>query len=218
MRQGAFQGVARGRVRAVRRRRRGVAFALAVGLGVGGCSPQAEPLPPVVEEPGPTASPSPSEPTPAPEPTVEPVTEPVPPPAMEQADEAGALAAAEYFMKLSEYAFLTGDLNTWNEISTTDCGYCRNLRERVDRVWGGGGRIEGAALRIDEPRLEATDEELGIFAVAIDYSSDPAQELDATGAVTNELPGGDGVFIVEVVPASQGWRLVEAARPPTEDS
>ncbi|WP_155855245.1 DUF6318 family protein [Actinotalea ferrariae] len=198
-----------------------VAVGVAVGAGLlAGCSEPSESVPtPTAEasERASVAAPGPT-PDPTPEANPEPVPEPVPSPEMERGGEAGAIAAAEYFMRLSEYAFLTGDLATWNEISTTDCGYCNNVRERVDRVWGEGGRIKGAALRVGSPRVDAVDDQLGIYAVAVDYFAAPAQELDASGALLNDLPGGEGVFIVEVVLAADGWRLIEAARPAPEDT
>lgn len=220
MGQGAFQGWSRCSPAAGRRRRRGAGavLALAVAGSLAGCSPTAEPGP--GPEPtgaaGPSVSPSAPAPSPSPEPTAEepaPVTAPTRPAEMDRADETGAIAAAEYFMRLSEYAFLTGDLSTWEEISTADCGYCNNVKERVNRVWGAGGRIDGAQLRVASPRIRGRDEQLGIYAVEVDYVASPAQELDSTGGVLDELPGGEGIFVVEVVPAPEGWRLVEAARP-----
>lgn len=214
MRQGAFQGFSRGRRGAGRRRRRAAGLALVVALGtaVGGCAPQVEPLPTVEEDerpPRPTATPTE---TPAPTPTAsaEPVAEPVPPPEMERGDEAGAIAAAEYFMELSEYAFLTGDLTTWNAISTTDCGYCRNVDDAVRDAYASGGYYTGGALELQNGRISGVEPDIGVYAVVLDYEAEPAVLHADDGVAVEDVPAGAGAFVVEVVPTDAGWRLIEA--------
>lgn len=212
MRQGAFQGFSRGRRGAGGRRRRAAGLALTVALGTaaGGCAPQVEPLPTVEEDerpPRPTATPSE---TPAPTASAEPVAEPVPPPEMERGDEAGAIAAAEYFMELSEYAFLTGDLTTWNAISTTDCGYCRNVDDAVRDAYASGGYYTGGALELQNGRISGVDPDIGVYAVVLDYEAEPAVLHADDGAAVEDVPAGVGAFVVEVVPTDAGWRLIEA--------
>nr|WP_297430585.1 DUF6318 family protein [uncultured Actinotalea sp.] len=213
MRQGAFQGVARGRVRGGRRRRRGLALALAVavgaGAGVGGCSSQAESSPPVVEEPRPTASPAPPEPTPTQ--TPEPVAEPVPPPAMEQADEAGALAAAEYVLAVFEYTFASGDTEAWDELSADDCPFCVSVTEDVSTVYSGGGRFIGSEVLAQEPRVLAYDSTLGVYAIEVAYRVAPGQQLSGGGMVVEEVPPEDGFLILDLAPTTGGWRLLNIA-------
>jgi hypothetical protein len=214
MRQGAFQVVSRVLVRPVRRRRRrvgGLAIVVAgvaAGAGAAGCSQPAEPPTVEVSEVArPPAEPSPSA---TPEQTPEPVTEPVPPPEMERGDEVGAIAAAEYFMRLSEYAFLTGDLATWNAISTTDCGYCRNVDEAVRDAYASGGYYTGGALDVRNGRISGSDPAIGVYAVVLDYDAAPAVLHDEGGGAVEDVPAGTGAFLVEVIPADAGWRLIEA--------
>lgn len=202
-------------VRAVRRRRRRadrlpvlVAVGAVVGLSLVGCSQPAQQAPTPTAEA--SASPAEPSPTPTPEPTPEPVTEPVPPPEMERGDEAGAIAAAEYFMRLSEYAFLTGDLSTWNEISTTDCGYCRNVSEAVSDVYGSGGYYTGGALELTGGAVNAFDSEISVYAIVFTYAAADASAHDSDGAVVETVPAGGGAFLIEVIPTDTGWRLIEA--------
>lgn len=113
-------------------------------------------------------------------------------------------------MELSEYAFLTGDLTTWNEISTTDCGYCRNVEQAVEDAYASGGFYSGGALDLTNGRVDGFAPEIGVYAVVLDYAAGAAVLHDSQGAAVEDVPAGAGAFVVEVVPADDGWRLIEA--------
>ena len=211
MRQGAFQQERCARRTGAgrhRRRRPVVAVALAV-LALTGCTgPDAQPDP--LPTDAVTTSP-PVTPTPSPTPTPEPVTAPERPPEMDQPDEAGAIAAAEYVLRVAHYAVASGDLAEWDRLTTSDCGFCANIRDWVTDVYGGGGRMDGGAFEFGDASVVATDPSMAIFAVDLVYSSAAVRQYDAEDLLVTEEPAGEGVFTVEVVPTPQGWRLLGAA-------
>src|SRR5665647_2376865 len=98
-------------------RRRGLGLVgalIVVGLTAAGCTP----------DPGSTPSTSPSAvvsptvtPTPTSTPTPDASVKPERPEAMDQADSAGAEAAAVYFLNLYAYVYATNDLAEWRALS-----------------------------------------------------------------------------------------------------
>lgn len=213
MRQGAFLRVrpARGEYR---RRVRTTLGVVLLAATLAACSAgEGDPPEPTGSEtasaPSRTATVSPE-----PEETPEPVTAPERPPEMDQADEAGAVAAAEYVLRVAHYAAVTGDLGEWDRLATSDCGFCANIRQWVTDVYSVGGRLEGGEFTIGSASVVATDPSMAIFAVDVHYKTGPVTEYDGSGRLVTEEPAGDGVFTIEVVPAQEGWRLLGAAARP----
>lgn len=215
MRQGAFQGD-----RCVRRggRRRATVLAVAAAVGLAGCTASAADPDPT---PSPTRTPhaATSTPTPTaePAPSPEPVTAPARPAEMDRIDETGAIAAAEYALLVAHYAVATGDLAEWDRLSTSDCGFCANIRESVLEVYGAGGRLEGGAFTLGDGAVVATDPSMNIFAVDIPYKNEAVNEFDSEGGLVITEPAGGGIFTLEVIPAVGGWRLLGAAARAAEE-
>ncbi|KGM10968.1 hypothetical protein N868_12895 [Cellulomonas carbonis T26] len=178
-----------------------------LAAGVVGCSgePAGEPTPRW------TVNPSPSVPEATPTPTEEPITAPERPAEMERMDEVGAVAAAEYFLAVEEYVFRTGDLQQWDKISLADCGFCQNKRDAAVRVYGSGGRYVGAETTTGEPAVVGHDPALNGYAVEIEYSAGPGQELDAAGEVVADLAVGHGFLVLDVMPVNGEWGLLSVA-------
>ena len=140
-------------------------------------------------------------------------TAPVRPPEMEKPDAAGAVAAAQYFMRLHLYVLATGDLVEWDRVAWSECQACGNIRSEVTRVYSSGGRLAPGA--IDFSRVEAgpPDPALGWFPVDVEFTLTAGAEFDANG---REVAAGlqeSGVLTVEVVPTTTGWTLLELSRP-----
>lgn len=135
---------------------------------------------------------------------------------MDQADEAGAIAAAKYVLRVAHYTAVSGDLDQWDRLATSDCGFCANIREWVNDVYSAGGRLEGGEFILGSASVVATDPSMAIFAVEVAYETAPVTEYDGSGRRVMEEPAGDGVFTIEVVPAQGGWRLLGAAARPAD--
>ena len=151
--------------------------------------------------------------TPSPTPTADPnggpvVAAPLRPPEMEYADEAGAIATAQYFMALSSYAMRTGDLEEWRTVSGQTCEFCDNIGALVEEAYGAGHRLTGLTLEVEEARLLGVNEELAVYGVEVHYKVAPGREVDANGVEIRSFELEDAYIIVDVVPSDRGWVLI----------
>ena len=147
-----------------------------------------------------------SAPSPVPVPKV--VAAPVRPDGMERTDEAGAAAAAMYFMKLNSYVLATGDASEWDAVSGQDCDFCSNTAADVDAVYSKGHYYAGPAASVDEVRVLGRDAELGIYSVELHYSLPAGVEVDGSGNIVGDLPAEDGYIVLEVVSSVRGWVML----------
>jgi hypothetical protein len=127
---------------------------------------------------------------------------------MDTGDEAGAAAAATYFMQLFAYVLHTGDVGEWDAVTATDCGFCAKVRADVSRVYGGGGSFSGGELATDQAEVLGSDPTLGGFGVALGYEVSEGAELDAGGGVVELKPSERGMAVVDTVFGAHGWVLV----------
>ena len=69
-----------------------------------------------------------------------PVTDKAPeqPPEMNKADEAGAAAAARYYLNAYSYAWNTGDTTPIKAISDEECAFCQREIEQIDEFYSNG--------------------------------------------------------------------------------
>ncbi|WP_237585282.1 DUF6318 family protein, partial [Actinomyces howellii] len=83
---------------------------------------------------------------------------------MDEQSPAGAEATAIYFLSLYPYAFATGDLTTWKEMSEDDCIFCNSVIEpfspglfvEADDDEGCGGDV-GDGVRVEGDVLEGLE-------------------------------------------------------------
>lgn len=102
---------------------------LALGAALlAGCTNEATPVPA-------STSPAAATSTPTPSPTPTPVQPPAPPAAMATNDEAGAVAAAQYFMTdLYDYMFESGDVEQWSALADDGCNFCNSMLDVVEEM------------------------------------------------------------------------------------
>lgn len=185
--------------------------AVLVGVALAGCASAEAPPDPVPSEavtaPPPTGSATPTPPTPTPT-TPEPVAAPERPAAMDQSDETGAVAAAEYFLALSQYTVHSGALDRWEQVATQDCRYCAYVTQTAQDAQDRGVRIIGGDLTVRTAELTAADSALGVYAVSVAYEASPLVEVSPDGIESTVSPAGAGVLTVEVVLTTDGWRLL----------
>ena len=171
---------------------------------VGGCTAG----PPVPEqtfaEYTPTSTPTP---TVAAVPDV-PVDPPVRPAEMERSDQAGAEAAAAYFLELFSYVMRTGDLQEWDHISAQDCRYCAATRERVAATYQAGGRFVGGELTLTEVEWLTYTEAIGVHAVGTRYSFASGAEVNSAGTAVREMPPEGAYAVTDLVFSANGWTLL----------
>ncbi|QGH69480.1 DUF6318 family protein [Pseudactinotalea sp. HY158] len=131
-------------------RRTGIAATILAGtMLVTGCSGGDEPSagPPTTDTAGPTTTEPPT--TEQTTPSEEPVTEPSPlpkperPAAMEDTGKKGAIAAAEYFFDLYNYAASTGDVESFLAMGHTSCDFCTKTASQFSARYDAGQWLTG---------------------------------------------------------------------------
>ncbi|MGC0142293.1 DUF6318 family protein [Pseudactinotalea sp. Z1732] len=123
-----------------------VAGAVLAGAGLVGCDgANAEPEPdrePTTTQPEELATPDPEETDSEPgddEPGPQDYPHPEPGPDIDDEGQAGAEAAAVYFVELFSYIHATGDFEAWDELTTEDCNFCDGVRLSVAELYASGG-------------------------------------------------------------------------------
>ena len=139
-------------------------------------------------------------------------TAPARPPAMEKPDAAGAVEAAQYFLRLHLYVLATGDLVEWDRVAWSECRACGNIRDEVTRVYSSGGRFAPGSIDFSRAEAGPPDPALGWYPVEVEFALTTGAEFDANG---QEVAAGlqeSGVLTVDVVPTTTGWTLLEFSR------
>ncbi|AWE42190.1 hypothetical protein DDD63_04845 [Actinobaculum sp. 313] len=103
------------------------------------------------------------------------------PPEMDRADEVGADAAAQYFLELYLYAYLTGDLTEWNAMSLEECEFCASVAGDVESLTADGGWAD-AAVDVADAQVWISDDDPNYYRV--DFL------VRRTDAVRHEPDGG----------------------------
>lgn len=187
----------------LRRRTARAAFAIAsltAALLLAGCS--ADDDPPIDE---PTTQPA--EETTTTTPTIAPVTLPVPSEAMATPDEAGAAAAAEYFVQLYDYSFASGDLAPWNALSGETCDFCRAIASDVAAI------DQSANATILEPTTIVSSrvwmiEPAKWFGADLLVHESPSSQIDSEGDPVAVDDGGD-FRLALALSWADGWTVDE---------
>ena len=193
-------------------------FGLAVVAGCGdGSSAAPSPSAVVTGAPSTPAPVSTDEPEPvATDRAGEPLVPPVRPAAMDNDDEAGARAAAEYFIELYGYATQSQDLSMFASICDPASVFCSSVIDAVNSDIAAGNRTDGGAsllnvYRVDPPATDA------FFTVWGRVARDPFQVVGRDGSTLYESDGDEALdFAVgaEYIP-NEGW-LIRAAKPGIE--
>ena len=179
-----------------------VVVVVALVAGCTGSDPDPEPTPTAaVESPSPSASPSP-------EVTADALTPPVRPPEMDQDDEAGAAAAARYFLELHMYVMATGDLSEWDMVTWDQCESCAAIRSEVNRVYSAGGHFAPSEIEFARVESGPQHEALGGFPVEVDYVLSAGAEYDAAGVEVATGVEESGTLAVDVLRQPGGWTLM----------
>ena len=197
--------------RAVRHRVRLAAVTLIVALA--GCAAKAE-------EPVPPPPVTTAEPTVAP--TTEPEPEPSPSPsglvrpeAMAQGDDAGAIAAAEYYTLLGFESLRTSDTTEWEAVSGESCEYCSWLVDDVRTAAEVGATFSGGDIELLGPgRIIGREEILGVIGIDVPYRVAEQIKYAADGTVEHTWPTSEAYFYVEVAHGYEGWIIMGAETHP----
>ncbi len=112
---------------------------------------------------------------------------PTPPPDMARDDEAGAIAAAVYFLtELYPYTVNSKDTDAWLAMSHPDCIFCASTVDTVEGLKLSGERAAIAPIRITSQSSEGIDPVR--FGVFLAIETGPDRRFGADGSLTGEVP------------------------------
>ncbi|MGC0271799.1 DUF6318 family protein [Pseudactinotalea sp. Z1739] len=191
-----------------------MAGAVLAGAGLVGCDgANAEPEPdpePTTTQPEEPATPDPEETDSEPgddEPGPQDYPHPEPGPDIDDEGQAGAEAAAVYFVELYSYIHATGDFEAWDRLSADACGFCSGVRESVAEIYGSGGYVVTSPANVLDVRSQVWPEDSADFAVAV-VSEDPGfQDYDSDGELVEEFPPETVRSWVLLEYSADGWKV-----------
>ncbi|MBN9373956.1 MAG: hypothetical protein J0I40_00905 [Cellulomonas sp.] len=159
---------------------------------------------PIPTTPSGSVSPSPSD-VPTPTPTWPPqVALPTPPPEMSRADEAGAIAAASYYMTdLYVYTEMSQDTTRWRAMSHRDCVFCASILKDIAALQSEGQFTIVAPIRVS--RISAQALSPAVFSVTIDMTTGPDEDFTKGGGSLGRTTEDSGTATVIVIRQGTEW-------------
>ena len=178
-------------------------------VALAACSAAPEPTQTGTVPAPPTSSETPTR-TPTPTATTTSMVAPTHPPEWETGNNAGALAAATYFMELYNYVNATGDLTEWDAVSDPGCEYCAAVHDDVEGTYDAGGRFDGGEITVSGGTVVGFEESLRIHGVQFAYATAATSQLNPDGSVARTWSPEVGYVVVDVGYDGSGWKLVGA--------
>ncbi len=126
---------------------------------------------------------------------------------MTSPDEAGAAAAAEYFVQLYDYSFASGNLEPWNGLASETCDFCRDIAADVAEIGQSGNRTLNEPTSIVTSRVWMI-EPAKWFGADLIVREAPSTQVDATGATVATDDGGE-FRLALALSWADGWKVDE---------
>jgi hypothetical protein len=146
--------------------------------------------------------------TPTPMPSEQAPEPPPPPPELASTDEAGAAAAAQYFVSLYAYTLRTGDVSLWEQMSHTECGFCAGIREDSLAAAARGEQYEGGEITLTNITVLERDDLIGGYPIDARYSQAPERLLTPTGEVASTTEANSGNVRIDTFRSVDGWKIL----------
>jgi len=188
------------------RRRVMSTLVVAGALAISGCTgggPGPEPSASTTVEPSVTASPTPSDPG---------VAKPERPADMDRTDEAGAAAAAEYFLELYPYIMRTGDFTEWDALSWVNCEYCADSRATAVELRDGDFLLTDADVEARVVAVHQLDQNFNAYPVDLITHQFPGLILDASSVQVGVVDEEQIETRVDVRHNGGDWKVIAVAK------
>lgn len=190
-------------------RRLAVVVAAAVLLGVvAGCDGGT----PVAEPPSEAPSASASPPT-SPSPSPPAVAKPARPSAVDDDDQAGAEAAAVYFLELDSYMQATGDTTEWAKMSHKTCGFCAARLEQANQIAAAGDSYTGGTTDVSVAETYLQDPATGVWPIDVTVSEDGSVITRSDGSIALKVQPSTYKRHVEIFRRDGEWVVLGVAAP-----
>ncbi|QOR69336.1 hypothetical protein IM660_11550 [Ruania alkalisoli] len=134
--------------------------------------------------------------------------------AMEKESVEGAIAAAEYFMRLYPYIYASGEFTEWDAIVDEDrCeNFCATARSGAVDLHAGGGYAVGGAVEV----LSADgggpydDQEVDdVYIVELELSFESSEDVRSDGT-REHYDGAERSARVALIWVDDRWRVIDA--------
>ena len=150
-----------------------------------------------------------------------PVTDKAPerPAEMSKGDEAGAAAAARYYLNATSYAWNTGDTGPLKSISDEECAFCRDQRSKIEEFYAHGYWAAGAHSSITNTQAierEDSNYEGDVYLVQFRIDEHLAEGYTSNGF--QESQSRDTVIVFRVGWDGSNWRVLEGRAANAEDA
>ena len=188
----------------------GLLVALLMGLGAcGGGSPATPTSQATAVQPSPTATSAvPTKPT-----GIEPPEKPA---AMSTPDEDGAVAAAEYFLRMTTYAAATGDTTELEAMSGPDCQFCESYLESVAQEQAAGDAWSTIPNIDIEFATTIPTEHADSFQVNMRTSKDAYDYYNEKDGLRRADPEAFVMAIIATYGSEESWMIEEVQDFPSD--
>ncbi|WP_341358559.1 DUF6318 family protein [Georgenia sp. M64] len=188
----------------------GATAALTLSILLGGCTDGSAgtPTPTVSASEAPSVEPSSAAPEPTTTAPSAEVEKPVPPEAMRRDDVAGAEAAAQYFLKLYQYAYASGSTAEIRAMSDPECDFCTDVVSDVEELYGAGGSAEGGDFSVLDATAHPPLQGNEYFRVDLLAEEGPSRRVEGSGS-SSTASGGRSVLIFAIGRAVDEWLVRE---------
>lgn len=119
------------------------------------------------------------------------------PAAMTTPDREGAIAAAEYFLELSNAIYLSGDTTAWDELASPDCVWCQRISDATRAAAARYPDRSGGARDAGVLETVAQDEPARRWSFLVGVHTEASASKDASGVPFLDL-GGDVVSGIDL--------------------
>lgn len=129
---------------------------------------------------------------------------------IENDGQAGAEAAAVYFVKLFPYSLATGDLEAWDQISAESCEHCDLIRGNITEIYDAGGYATIDPYEILGVSSTPSSDVDGDWLVYVEAVAAEARIFDEDGAEMESCSSGRSKSTVLLRHNDNSWQVVEA--------
>ena len=189
-----------------RARAAALAAALAAPLGRAACGTGEPITEPTSAAPSVSATPSAS-PSAA-------IEKPDRPAAIDENTQAGAEAAAVYFLELDSYMQATGDTTEWEAMSHETCDFCAARLEQAREITEAGDTFSGGETRASVRKTYSQDPVTGIWPIDVRVDTQTSTITASGGETVFESHASTTEARVEVAQKDGTWVVITGAEVP----
>jgi hypothetical protein len=129
---------------------------------------------------------------------------PTPPPEMSRDDEAGAIAAATYFLtQLYPYTVSSHDTAAWRQMSHPSCSYCSGIVAAIANEEQAGTYTRAGEISV--AKTSAQRASLSTYGIRIEFTDDHDTQWGRSGELIRQFPAQRLKLGVVVVRQDDSW-------------